>query len=163
MEHELLHTTLLHAFEDRIRKYIPTITILRQPLGGGLDDVTVPLNVYRNERETDKITGQVHNPEANANCFPFVFIRQEQRLTIGSRVLGEGVTRYDYSYLISVDFYIDQEPNNLARVPRMREELDKIDLLLERVLQNIELFTDFAINESDIYETAMQSSTRVLE
>lgn len=160
-DNKLLHTTLTQAFEDRLHEYIPELRILRQSVGGGLVEETVPLNVYRNEGDSDLVTSIVHDTN-NPQCFPFIFVRIEQRLTVGSQTVGE-IMRSHYSYLISFDFYIDRNPTDRRRVPRLREELDKVDLLMERALQEIELFKDWTTGEVDIYETVQTSNVRVLD
>jgi len=159
---ELSSATIPHAIENAIREHMPTIKLSRNQPTGELTEEELPLNVYRNAGDADLVTVVIHDPERNTNCFPFIFIRQESRQTISKKTIGGYAAdninmgmfrRYTYSYLISVNFYIDQSPLDRYRIPRSQEEMDKMELMLERVLQEIEMF-----GMGDIYPTELQMS-----
>jgi len=151
---ELFPTSVTHAIEDAIRKWIPTVAILRPWQTGGFRAETRPLNVFRTTGGQDTVTGLFHVDGAQVprEIFPYIFIKQEARQTTGRMRIGDAI-RYEYNYLISIDYYIDIAPHDRAQVPFLQEELDKMELMLERVLQEIEIF-----GMGDIYSTELQSS-----
>jgi len=151
---ELTSTSVLCAIEGAIRKWIPTVTILRQGETSGYSEETLPLNVFRTRGGQDTVTGLFHvdGEQVPGDIFPYVFITQLGRTTTGRTRIGEAI-RYDYNYLISIDYYIDIAPHSLGKVSFLQEELDKMELMLERVLQEIEIF-----GLGDIYPTSLQSS-----
>jgi len=127
----------IFAIEDRIRKWLPEVTIMRQWQTGGVRPETMPLNVFIETGGRDLVTGDIHNPD-NSRIFPFVFIEQMPRLRLGRERIGVR-ERYRYNCPFAIRFYIDQNPNDRQRVPRLAEELRNIELQLERVLRYIEI------------------------
>jgi len=136
---QLTGNSVPHAIEDKIRKWIPSVTIIRPwSTGGSIPIATRPLNVFRNTGGRDTVTDDIHNPN-NKDIYPFIFIEQLSRTRTHRQRVGAAV-RYFYQYLISVRYYIDINPLDLQQIPLLQEELDKMDLMLERVLQEIDVF-----------------------
>jgi len=79
--------------------------------------------------------------------------------------MGRAV-RYFYRYLISVDYYIDQKPLDPQRVPFLREELDKMGLMLSRTLKEVIMFDvpRFTVPQSSyVSDEGVLLTTRTIE
>jgi|GEM_PF-1374428 len=135
---KLLSTTPIQAVEDRLRKWLKTITIFRYSHSGEIMPVEVPLNIYTERGEADLVTGDTHNPN-DPLIYPFIFIEQLPLRPTGRLRIGASV-RHFYNFPFALAFYIDQNPLDHDRIPRLNEELNTMDLKLERVLQEVELF-----------------------
>ena len=137
---ELYSTTVAHAIEDKIHEWLPEITIMRPDGRGGFRIDTVTLNVFRERGGKDRITGAVHKTN-DASIYPYVFIEQLSRSTVQRQRIGLSV-RYFYDYLMAVRFYVNIDPYNRDEVPLLQEELDNMELKLERVLQELDMWGD---------------------
>jgi len=139
--HELTSTGVVQAVEDAIRKWIPDVQIMRPWATGGFRPVTLPLNVFTEIGGVDTVTGAVAgaSDRPNREQFPYVFIEALDRLTTGRERMGH-TERFHYEYFISVRFYISIDPFDREQIPKLNEELDTIDLKLERVLQYLEMW-----------------------
>ena len=103
------------------------------------------LNIFTEAGGFDPATGNFHNTNLKTT-FPFCFIEILDRNTINRQRQGLSI-QYTYDYFCNVRFYIDMRPNDIFIVPRLREDLEAVDLLLERVLTQLEPW------EGIIYET----------
>ena len=111
-----------------------------------------PLNVFSERGGVDSVTGRFHDPN-NAAIYPFIFIHQLERSTIGRSTavdyniteLSDKPERFFYNYYMMLEFHININPFNREQVPLLQEELKIVDLDLERILQYIDLFQDFCV------------------
>lgn len=142
---ELFATSIIHAIEKQIRRWIPTLTIMRPAPTGVVSPVEVPLNVYSEMGEADAVTGILLDPD-DRNCYPYLFLEQLDRHTVGRERQGLSVRHY-YNYVIDVRLYIAIDPFNREEIPRINEELRNAELMLERVLTEFEMPGEYIVTE----------------
>lgn len=137
---ELTPTSVRNAVEDTVRKWLPDIAISRPWMAGGSRPTNVPLNVFTEMGGEDSVTGDTLDPN-NRNIYPYVFIEILDIHHLRRARVGD-VERNTYDYFISVRFYIDITPGDLARVPLLQKEMQAMALNFERIFQYVEIFGD---------------------
>jgi len=146
----LTATSIKKAVVSRIRKFMPTIQILRPNPQGELRPVTLRLNIFTENSETDEVTGITFNPD-NTNSYPYIFVEQLDRHTVRRIRTGRNI-QHEYLYFMNVRLYINIDPFDSRQTPRLHEELEVIELSLERILSELEMF-------DTVYETGDRRGT----
>ena len=112
--------------------WIPEITIFAP------EQTVFPMKIFTEMGGLDWRSG-VHLVPNKRESYPYLFIQTLDRHTTGRE--RRGLTeRYHYDYFMNVRFYIDINPFERERIPRLNEELASMELKLERVLQYLEMW-----------------------
>jgi len=147
MEHILTYTSVISAAENAIRKWIPEIVIpMPQP-----PQTVAPLNIFTEMGARDPVTGAFLLPagQETPEMYPYLFIQEDRRRTDRER-FGDGRERTHYNSELSLTLYIDVNPFDRSRIPKLNETLRTVELDLQRVLKYLEIWGGLVETFNDI-------------
>ena len=144
MQYKLSSTDVINAIKAKIREYIPEVVIPMPPVKwetGGIRPQPPriqALNIFTEMGEQDTETGAILTP-TGTDHFPYIFILEDRQLT-GRERFADGVERSHYNSYFFITFYIDIEPFNRSRIPRLNETLGNVALDLQRSLKYLDIW-----------------------